>query len=82
MARAKRSGGYSPSLGFLGPLGAMGMAEPDPVIRNHGKSIARQHMDSPIGRRGATMSSITPGEPMARTMGHYGKKGLPGFGEY
>lgn len=79
MARARRTGGYLPSAGFLGPMGLMGMGEQDSVRRGQGKSIMRQELNSALARRGAGSSQITGGNPGAHSFGHYGKKGLPGM---
>lgn len=68
-------GPFLPSFGLMGAMGAM----QDPVEGKHGKSIARQHMGSPIGRRQAGRSQITGGDQGSHSMGHYGKKGLPGL---
>lgn len=79
MARARRTGGYLPSAGFLGPTGLMDLGVQDSVRRGQGKSIMRQEINGPLSRRGAGTSQITGGNSAAHSFGHYGKKGLPGI---
>ena len=79
MPRAQRGGGYSPSAAFVG---LPGMELPgDNVVRGHGKSIARQQVDFHYPGEGY-QSVITPGDPMVRRMGYYGKQGGPSFGGF
>jgi len=62
-------------MGYLGPFSA----PEGPVQSGPGKTIARQDTGSPVGRRGAGMSTITGGDPVAHSLNNYGKKGMPGL---
>lgn len=67
--------GLGMGMDMFGPLGQMG----DPITRGPGKSIARQHMGSIIGKRGAGTGQLGGGDLTAHSVGHYGKGGLPGM---
>lgn len=48
------------------------------AMTRQSKVRATQDFGSVVGRRGAGLSEITGGDPMAHSMNQYGKNGLPG----
>ena len=70
-------------LSFLPPGGAFGLVPSDmgsssrPQRRILGMQTRKEDLGSPVGRRGAGMTSIGGGDQGAHTFNHYGKKGPP-----
>jgi hypothetical protein len=54
-----------------------------PLASGNRSPIARtrstQVLGSVVGRRGAGITNLASGDPTHHSMGHYGKKGLPGL---
>lgn len=47
------------------------------IAHSVGKPGRTEHIGSIVGRRGAGLSTQTGGDPLAHSMGHYGKDGVP-----
>jgi len=50
-----------------------------PHRRLLGMATRKEDIVSPVGRRGAGMTSLGGGDPGAHTFNHYGKNGPPGL---
>jgi hypothetical protein len=82
MARGKS---YSiPSPVMTAPIYLHGASAP--LASGNKSPIARtrstQVLGSVVGRRGAGITNLASGDPTHHAQNHYGKKGLPGLGEF
>ena len=48
-------------------------------MRGHNKQLGTEDLGSPVGRRGAGMTSLGGGDAGAHAFSHYGKNGPPGL---
>ena len=77
-----KASSYLPQ-GMMGPSmpmggGASGMSTV-PHRRLLGMATRKEDIVSPVGRRGAGMTTLGGGDPGAHTFNHYGKNGPPGL---
>lgn len=73
---------------YLPPGAGLGMSMPSaagkgmdtrPQRRILGMQTRKEDLGSPIGRRGAGLTSLGGGDQGAHTFNHYGKNGPPGL---
>lgn len=66
-----------PNVSAAAPALSMGKASTGiaRLARSVGKPGRAQNLGSVVGRRGAGMAQITGGDPVAHSLGHYGKNG-------
>lgn len=70
-----RSGAYLPT---SSPFGAAGDGPPaGPMRPLRGNQTRREDLGSPVGRRGAGMTTLGGGQTGAHVFNHYGKNGPP-----